>query len=192
MRRRQFLAATGTAATAGLAGCAGLPFGEAPEINEAELAPVEFSSPAVEDGTLPAEYTCDGEEISPPLAIGSPPERAGSFAVVVDRLDGPAAPSAYWTIWDIPIDTREIPAGIPKEPRIRQPIRATQGLNLAAAEGYLRPCPEPGTTAEFEFSCYAVLNETLGAPERAKRKEVMTRIADTVVGIGSFTVSYRR
>jgi len=191
MRRRQYLAATGAAA-AGLAGCAGLPFGEAPDIDESELAPVEFSSPAVEDGTLPAEYTCDGEGISPPLAIGSPPNRADSFAIVVDRTDGPAAPSAYWLIWDVPIDTREIPAGVPKEPRIQQPFRATQGLTLGSTVGYLRPCPEPGTTAEYEFTCYAVLGETLGAPERAKRKEVLSHVADTVVGIGSFTVSYGR
>ena len=76
-----------------------------------------LASPAFEDGKeIPAKYTCEGPDVSPPLAWTDPPAGTRAFALVVDDPDAPdpAAPRmtwVHWVLWDIPGDARELPEG---------------------------------------------------------------------------------
>jgi phosphatidylethanolamine-binding protein (PEBP) family uncharacterized protein len=71
-------------------------------------------------GIIPRRYTCEGEDISPPLIWSGTPERTKSFALIVDDPDAPdpAAPRMIWTHWvmyNLPPKIRELPAGISSE-----------------------------------------------------------------------------
>jgi hypothetical protein len=96
-------------------------------------------------GAIPAKYTCDGKEVSPPLAWSGPPAGTRSFALVVDDPDAPdpAAPKRVWVHWvlyDLPADTRELAEGASHS----LPAGTREGSNDWRRTGYGGPCPPIG------------------------------------------------
>ena len=73
-------------------------------------------SPAFsENAKIPARYTCDGQDKSPPLNVEGVPSNTRSFALIVDDPDAPAGVWVHWIVWNIDGSTREIAAGsVPK------------------------------------------------------------------------------
>ncbi|HOB58880.1 MAG TPA: YbhB/YbcL family Raf kinase inhibitor-like protein [Methanoregulaceae archaeon] len=65
------------------------------------------------NGTIPIRYTCDGEELSPPLSWSNVPEGTRSFALILDDPDAPIGTYTHWVLYNIPGEMRELPAGIP-------------------------------------------------------------------------------
>ena len=102
-----------------------------------------LSSPAFEDGgMMPSRYTCDGENINPPLRWEGAPEGTASFALLVDDPDIPQEVKArfgiekwdHWVLYNIAPGTAAIAEGdAPGE----------EGLNSSGAPGYQGPCPPP-------------------------------------------------
>jgi Raf kinase inhibitor-like YbhB/YbcL family protein len=116
-------------------------------------------------GEIPARYTCDGEDVSPPLAWNGVPEGTRSFVLIVDDPDAPdpAAPRTVWVHWvlyDIPARVREIGEGT-------APAGARSGLNGWDTPGYRGPCPPVGRHRYFH-RLYALDIELgdLGTPSR--------------------------
>ena len=65
-----------------------------------------ISSSAFSDGqSIPAKYTCDGSDTSPPMAFASAPAGAKSLALVVDDPDAPGGTFDHWIVWNIPPST---------------------------------------------------------------------------------------
>jgi hypothetical protein len=125
--------------------------------------PIAVSSPAFgNNGTIPAMYTCDGENINPELILADLPENTESLVLIVDDPDAPTGTFTHWTVWDIePTDTIA-----------ENNIPGTQGFNDFGITDYSGPCPPSGTHRYF-FRIYS-LNTTLGLPELTFRRSPFT------------------
>ena len=77
---------------------------------EGKSMEIKITSSAFENnGMIPSRYTCDGEDISPPLAWTSLPDGTKSFAVICDGPDAPVGTWVHWVIFNIPSEKRELP-----------------------------------------------------------------------------------
>ncbi len=101
------------------------------------------SSTAFQEGDkIPAEYTCDGQNISPPLAWSEPFVEALSFALIVDDPDAPGGVFTHWVLFNMPSDRRQLPEAVPAQASL--PGGAIQGESDSQRIGYGGPCPPPG------------------------------------------------
>lgn len=112
---------------------------------------MKLTSPAFKPRDLiPRKYTCDGENVSPPLEIDELPEGTGSLALVVDDIDSAPGTFVHCVAFDIP-----------PEPRIEEGgIGGRLGLNDFGEIGYGGPCPGSGTH-RYVFRAYALDQKTM-------------------------------
>ncbi|MBW3019364.1 YbhB/YbcL family Raf kinase inhibitor-like protein [Candidatus Woesearchaeota archaeon] len=110
-----------------------------------DLTPVELTSPAVQNyGDLPAEYTCDGADVSPGLRISNYPSDAKSFAIEMFDFDAPQGEFNHWYVWNIP-PTEDIEKGSKV---------GVQGLNGFGKLGYGGPCPPVGERHRYRIKLF--------------------------------------
>ena len=106
-----------------------------------------IASPAfAPNGSLPARFTCDGDDLSPPMTWINPPVGIQSFGVLVDDPDcpDPAAPKRTWVHWiryNLPPETRELAEG---DGNRAPPDGVREALTDAGTRGYHGPCPPVG------------------------------------------------
>lgn len=100
---------------------------------------MKITSPVFENnGNIPPKYTCDGEGINPPLAIGDAPEGAQSLALIMDDPDAPLAGGfVHWVVFNIDPNVKEV-----KENSV--PENTIQGTTSAGKAGYVGPMPSFG------------------------------------------------
>lgn len=103
--------------------------------------------------SIPARYTCDGEDISPPLQWSAPPAATQSFALIMDDPDAPAGTWVHWVLYNLPAESRSLPESIPAEAQL--PDGSRHGKNSWRRPGYGGPCP-PGGTHRYFFKLYAL------------------------------------
>ena len=128
------------------------------------------SSAFVQGDPIPVKYTCDGDDTSPPLAWGDPPEGTASFALINDDPDAPAGTWVHWLLYNLPADARSLPEAVPADARL--PDGSLHGQNSWRRLGYGGPCPPSGTHRYF-FKLYALdtaLNLASGADKQATLK----------------------
>ena len=119
---------------------------------------LEIFSEAFEDGQkIPARYTCQGDDHSPPLRWSGAPPATQSLALIVDDPDAPdpAAPQMVWVHWvlyNLPADVMELDAAMDAT---RLPAGTLEGLNDWKRTGYGGPCPPIGRHRYF-FKLYAL------------------------------------
>jgi len=160
-----------------------------PQLPEAP-ATISLTSPAFAEGAaIPRRFTCDGEDLSPPLAWSEPPEGTRAFALVVDDPDAPGGTFTHWLVYDLPADARSLPEGVPAESEL--PGGGRQGENDFGRTGYGGPCPPRGEQHRYRFAVYA-LDAPLGLPPGAGRGEVLEAIAGHALARGMLTGTYRR
>ena len=106
-----------------------------------------------EGGTIPVEYTCDGNDMSPPLVFSGIPDDVKSIAVIMDDPDAPGGIWVHWVIYNIPSDTRELAKGMPIAGTL--PDGSRQGTSDFGKTGYGGPCP-PSGTHRYYFKAYAL------------------------------------
>lgn len=125
--------------------------------------------------TIPSKYTCDGENISPPLSFEGVPENAKSLVLLMDDPDVPAAAGVrvwdHWVVFNIPPDTREIPAG-------QNPV-GVLGSNTFGRQAYGGPCP-PDREHRYFFKLYA-LDDVLPLPAGATKAEVEAAMQEHIL-----------
>jgi Raf kinase inhibitor-like YbhB/YbcL family protein len=136
---------------------------------------LKLTSPAfAHGGEIPAKYTCDGNDVSPPLAWSGVPANAKSLALVVDDPDAPdpAAPQRTWVHWLL----YNIPPGASSlaEAVKALPAGTLQGLNDWGRGGYGGPCPPIGRHRYFHklYALDALLPD-LGRPSKARLEAQM-------------------
>ena len=129
---------------------------------------MDLTSSAFEDAdAIPARYTCDGLDVSPPLSWGSVADGTRALALIADDPDAPGGTFVHWVIYDLPPDTRRLPEDVPDQQTL--PSGAGQGVNGAGSIGYMGPCPPSGTHRYF-FKLYA-LDTKLLALEAARQEQ---------------------
>ncbi|HHE76480.1 MAG TPA: YbhB/YbcL family Raf kinase inhibitor-like protein [Candidatus Parcubacteria bacterium] len=125
---------------------------------------MKLTSPAFENnGFIPSKYTCDGEDINPPLKIEGVPEEAKSLVLVVDDPDAPMGTWDHWVVWNIESSVSEI-----KENEV--PRGGVEGVNDFQKHSYGGPCP-PSGIHHYHFKAYA-LSEKLDLSPSAKKDDV--------------------
>ena len=138
---------------------------------------------------IPRELTCDGANISPALRWSAPPERAQSFALVVEDPDAPHRTWVHWVLYDLPPTERGLPEGIP--PNTQLPSGGRQGRNDFGTIGYGGPCPPPGPAHRYYFKLYA-LDKRLGLPAGATRAQLDRAMRGHIVAEADVMGRYRR
>ena len=100
---------------------------------------MQLKSSAFEDGgTIPRRFTCDGEDLSPPLHWEDIPPGTHGFVVLCEDPDAPAGTWHHWAAYDIPSDRTAIADGASR-PGSQQPLK--QAINDFGRAGYGGPCP---------------------------------------------------
>jgi Raf kinase inhibitor-like YbhB/YbcL family protein len=134
------------------------------------------SSAFVNGGPIPAQYTCDGDDASPPLAWTGVPHGAKSLALIVDDPDAPDpnAPKrtwVHWVLYNLPPANGSLTTGVTPD---HLPAGAKQGTNDWPRVGYGGPCPPIGRHRYFFklFALDAVLPD-LGAATKSKVESEM-------------------
>jgi len=135
----------------------------------------ELTSPAFATGaTIPQKHTCDGGDVSPPLAWTDPPPGTKAFALVCEDPDAPAGTWVHWVLYDTPASARSVSEGVAPEPSRSDGSR--QGRNDFKKIGYGGPCPPPGPPHRYFFRLYA-LDAATGLEPGATRAEVAKAVA---------------
>jgi Raf kinase inhibitor-like YbhB/YbcL family protein len=150
---------------------------------------MELKSSAFQQGaSIPTKYTCDGEDISPPLNWSEPPAGTKSFALVSDDPDAPVGTWVHWVTWNIPANARALDENQPKAASL--PNGAKQGTTDFRRVGYGGPCPPSGTHRYF-FKLYA-LDTTLTLPSSATKRDLEKAMQGHVLGQAELMAKYRR
>lgn len=150
---------------------------------------IVIKSSAFENGgMIPSKYTCDGEDISPPLEWDSLPEGTKSIAIISDDPDAPMGTWVHWVIYNIPPDKKGLDENVPKVREL--PDGARQGMNDFKRIGYGGPCPPYGVH-RYYFKIYA-LDTLLDLPPGATKKELLKAMEGHILAKGELMGKYSR
>ncbi len=146
------------------------------------IGKMKIKSDFENNGNIPTKFTCDGENISPPLEISEIPAEAKTLAIISDDPDAPAGTWVHWVVWNIPVegDIKTIAEG--ESP-------GTEGKTDFGSIGYGGPCPPSGTHRYF-FKVYALdteLDLTKGATKAELEKAMEGHIIDKAELIGLYS-----
>jgi Raf kinase inhibitor-like YbhB/YbcL family protein len=144
------------------------------------------------NGEIPRRFTCEGEDLSPPLAWTGAPAGTKSFALVVDDPDAPdpAAPKTIWVHWvlyDLPAGATGLADGVAPA---ALPAGAREGVNDWKRTGWGGPCPPIGRHRYF-FKLFA-LDTTLGDLGRPTRAALEKAMAGHVLARAELVGTYQK
>lgn len=130
---------------------------------------------------IPKKYTCDGQDINPPLTIEGTPKEAKTLVLIVDDPDAPSGTFDHWIVWNIPSADSKIGENT---------VPGTEGMNGARQMGYFGPCPPSGTHRYF-FKVYA-LDTELSLRVDSKKKDVEKAMQGHILAKGELMGLYSR
>ena len=132
---------------------------------------------------IPSKYTCDEENINPPLEFSDIPKETKSLVLVVDDPDAPSKTWVHWIVYNIDPSTTKIEENsVPRE--------ALQGTTDFGKPGYGGPCPPSGTHRYF-FKLYA-LDTILDVPNGLTKQQVLEKVKDYVIEEAELVGLYSR
>ncbi|MBI5740409.1 MAG: YbhB/YbcL family Raf kinase inhibitor-like protein [Nitrospirae bacterium] len=145
---------------------------------------LKISSPAFgQNENIPAKYTCDGNDINPPLIIDGVPEKAKSLALIMDDPDAPMGTFVHWVVWNIDPKTKEIKEN-------SAPRGAQQGTTDFRRRDYGGPCPPSGVHRYF-FKLYA-LDAPLAVGTGAKKTDLEKAMKGHILAEAQLVGLYKR
>ncbi|MGH7972058.1 MAG: YbhB/YbcL family Raf kinase inhibitor-like protein [Limisphaerales bacterium] len=151
---------------------------------------MQLTSSAFKSGEpIPATYTCDAKDVSPPLEWSGAPAQAKSLVLLVNDPDAPVGDWVHWVLYDLPAGTSALPEDLPKGQYVLNGAR--QGLNDFRHLGYGGPCPPPGKPHRYFFRIYA-LDRLLDLKPGLTRKEIETAMQGHVLAEGQLIGTYQR
>jgi Raf kinase inhibitor-like YbhB/YbcL family protein len=134
---------------------------------------------------IPAQYTCDGENVSPPLAFSGMSKETQSFVLVMDDPDAVGGTWDHWVVWNISPLVTEIAEG-------SVPSGAVEGTTSFGAQQYGGPCPPKGTgTHRYTFTLYA-LDGPLELPPSTTKAGVLEAVKERVLNQAVLVGLYQR
>jgi Raf kinase inhibitor-like YbhB/YbcL family protein len=151
--------------------------------------PLLLTSPGLPPaGDIPKQYTCDGSDISPPLAWSGAPNGTASFALIVEDPDAPGRVFRHWAAYNIPAGTTSLAVGY----HVGTPAPFAEARNDFGKVGYSGPCPPPGSRHRYVFTLIALSQAKLTLPASADTQAVITAALPYMVGRADLTASYQR
>jgi hypothetical protein len=163
---------------------------ETPPISEKGEITLSVSSSAFQEGEkIPVRYTCEGEDVSPPLNWSQPPAGTQSLVLIVDDPDAPRGVFTHWVLYNVLPETRELPEAVPAQAEL--PDGALQGKNGFGTPGYRGPCPPPGTQHRYQFKLYA-LDRLLDLGPGASKQQVVDAMQEHILVQGQLTGTFQR
>ena len=136
---------------------------ETKQILEMEITSSAFTN----NGNIPEKYTCNGDNLNPPLKILGIPEGAQQLVLIMDDPDALPVAGKVWDHWILfnikPISSiaeNSVPQG------------AVQGKNGAGNNEYQGPCPPAGAPHHYRFKLYALETSSFLLKEGASKSEV--------------------
>ena len=133
------------------------------------------------NGLIPAKYSCEGAEVSPPLDIANIPSTAKSLALIVDDPDAPIKGGfTHWVMWNMDVKGY-LPEGFKN---------AMQGLNSAKKTGYKGMCPPTGTH-HYHFKVYA-LDEMIELDHNNDKESLEKRMQGHILAEGELIGLYKK
>jgi Raf kinase inhibitor-like YbhB/YbcL family protein len=173
----------------------------------AQAAPAKLTvtSTAFKHGaTIPADYTADGKNVSPPIAWSGAPAGTREFALILDDPDAPTPqPFVHWVIYKIPGTATGLPEAIPmgasaSAAGLTGAVQGTTGFGAFARRGgpppdpgYRGPAPPAGKPHNYHFKVYA-LNAPLDAKEGMTKDDLLKAIEGKIVAEGEIVGVYER
>lgn len=150
---------------------------------------MELKSSAFEaGGAIPAKYTCEGPDVSPPLSWSDVPTGTKILALIMDDPDAPMGTWVHWVAWNIPATARSLDEDIPKRDTLANGMK--QGTTDFRRIGYGGPCPPSGTHRYF-FKLYA-LDTTLNLPNSTTKKDLERAMQGHILKQAELMGTYRR
>lgn len=143
---------------------------------------MRIRSPEFEQGgVIPAEFTCDGANVRPPLAIENLPDGAASVAIIMDDPDAPTGTWVHWTVWNLPAAEGPVPGDI-------LPAGAVEGRTSFGGDGYGGPCPPSGRHRYFfkAFALDVALDIPAGSDAEALMRAMEGHVLDKAGLIGTY------
>jgi Raf kinase inhibitor-like YbhB/YbcL family protein len=142
-----------------------------------------IESPAFEQHQMiPKKYTCEGEDLSPPLKFIDIPHEALSLVLIMDDPDAPMGTFDHWIAWNIPPKTPDLPEGA---------TLPFEGKNGFGNRGYGGPCPPRGKPHRYFFKLYA-LNTKLNLPSGSSKSAVESTMKGHILEEASLVGTYQR
>jgi Raf kinase inhibitor-like YbhB/YbcL family protein len=137
---------------------------------------------------IPQLYTCDGENISPPLHWEELPGECQSLALIVDDPDAPGKTFQHWGIYNVPSELKELPEHLTSSSEKLNGIK--QCKNDFGRTNYGGPCPPSGTHRYF-FKLYA-LDDKLDLKEDATISDLQKAMEGHVIESAELMAKYSR
>ena len=145
---------------------------------------MKLTSTAFQDGAaIPVRHTCDGPDISPPLAWADVSPTAAAFALICEDPDAPAGTWVHWVLYNIPGKTAQLREG--------DSGGGTAGRNDFRKTGYGGPCPPPGKPHRYFFKLYA-LRARLDLKAGATKTDLERALQGAVLGEAQLIGTYSR
>jgi Raf kinase inhibitor-like YbhB/YbcL family protein len=139
-------------------------------------------------GSVPARYTCDGEDVSPRVEWRGLPAGARSLVLICYDPDAPRGTFVHWVLYNVPPSLPGLPENLPKTGVVEGV--GLQGVNDFGRVGYGGPCP-PSGTHRYVFLVLA-LDSELGLREGASAFDVLREALPHVIGYGEVVLRYSR
>jgi Raf kinase inhibitor-like YbhB/YbcL family protein len=151
---------------------------------------MKLTSSAFAEGDLIApKYTCDGQNVSPPLEWTDVPDGTTSLALIMDDPDAPSGLFLHWLLYGIPSDEKGLTEGVGIEKASAGGAR--QGKNGFGKIGYGGPCP-PSGTHRYYFHLYALDNDLSSLRPGASRQELESSMQGHILDEATLMAKYQR
>jgi hypothetical protein len=136
-------------------------------------------------GRIPAEYTCQGEGLSPPLRWEGVPENTASLALIMEDPDSTGGTMTHWVLFDVPPTAAELLEG--------EKAVGKQGRNGFASNGYKGPCPpEDHGEHHYRFILKALDVPSLNLETGADRSEIEAAMRGHVIEAAELVGTYEK
>jgi len=137
---------------------------------------------------IPRKYTCDGDDISPPLRWNNAPKNTRTFALIADDPDAPIGTWVHWVLYNLAGETHALPEAIPPDADL--PDGSRHGKNSWGRLGYGGPCP-PGGTHRYFFKLYA-LDTMLDLAPGASKEQLLQAMEGRILAQAELMGLYTR
>jgi Raf kinase inhibitor-like YbhB/YbcL family protein len=153
---------------------------------------MKLTSDALEDGRIPARYTKDGQNVSPPLAWSDVPDRTKELALLFENITPQTEdPFVQWLVYGIPPDRDGLPEGYKHKADPTEPVDVLHGRNSLGNVGYDGPLGTLGRSIRYRFRLLA-LDEALDLPPGLDKAGFFEAAASHVLDQEDLTATYER